>query len=536
MNSDESRFHDLLNEPPFDDSFGKEHHEQLRQRVLEAFDAAQVSRSRPSVRRTFLNWKQIMSRRAPRFAAAALVMAAACVAFIVMFQAKSPVAFASLIDPILKAKTARFNAVLEGKDVPKTAFRTLILEPSRVRQEFPDGQIQIMDMSAGRMLTLKPAEKTATLLILTDLPKEQKPANFFDQLKKGLGAAENDASSKKEPLGQKQIAGHEAIGFRVTNSIAESTIWGDAKTGLPIVVELKLPLMPDAKFTMTDFEFDVELDEALFKTEAPDGYSLDRHDVSTPGEKNLIVTLKLLIDHNEGRFPDTFDMAAILACLTDWTQKNLREPNADIKKKGADFSFSLMPGFTFALTLPAESNVRYAGKGVKYNDATIAVFWYKPAGALNYRVIYGDFSVKEQKAAPESPNAVPVKAGSFGMDMMREMKDKIMKDPPPAPVEPPRPPKEIPSVAPLPPAKQSRVEIRHTSRSAFRSGGNSQIQIAVTSSAPPPPKATAPTGPRNRAVRPLSNSPSSFEAPMNSVDTAETLPRIRSGVAICTRL
>jgi hypothetical protein len=82
-----------------------------------------------------------------------------------------------------------------------------------------------MDVGAGRMLTLKPAEKGAALLILTDMPKDQKPANFFDQLKKGLGAAENDASSKKESLGRKQIAVREAIGFRVTNPSAESTIW-----------------------------------------------------------------------------------------------------------------------------------------------------------------------------------------------------------------------------------------------------------------------------------------------------------------------
>ena len=38
------------------------------------------------------------------------------------------------------------------------------------------------------------------------------------------------------------------------------------------------------------------------------------------------------------------------------------------------------------------------------------------------------------------------------------------------------------------------------------------------------------------ATTPLSNSPSSFNAPTKSVETAETRPRIPFGVAICTRL
>lgn len=33
---------------------------------------------------------------------------------------------------------------------------------------------------------------------------------------------------------------------------------------------------------------------------------------------------------------------------------------------------------------------------------------------------------------------------------------------------------------------------------------------------------------------PDSNSPSSFDAPMNRLDTAETRPRMESGVTICT--
>src|SRR6266404_4589559 len=132
MNSEESHFRDRLNEPPFDGSYREDHREQLRQRVLEAFDASQAELSRPGVRRKFPNWREMMSRPIPRFAAIVLAMVSACVVFSVMFRAQSTVAFEKLIDPILKAKTARFNMVVEAKNLPKQTIRMLVLEPNRL--------------------------------------------------------------------------------------------------------------------------------------------------------------------------------------------------------------------------------------------------------------------------------------------------------------------------------------------------------------------------------------------------------------------
>ena len=101
---------------------------------------------------------------------------------------------------------------------------------------------------------------------------------------------------------------------------AETTIWGDPQTGLPILVELTMAMLPDMKVTMTDFEFDVELDEALFSTDPPDGYSLQEFKVPTPAETDLLAALKLLSDHNAGRFPDTFNHAAIVTLMAGWVQ------------------------------------------------------------------------------------------------------------------------------------------------------------------------------------------------------------------------
>jgi hypothetical protein len=53
----------------------------------------------------------------------------------------------------------------------------------------------------------------------------------------------------------------------------------------------------------------------------------------------------------------------------------------------------------FVVTLPKESNWRYAGNGVKINTPDTPVFWYRPAGSPMYRVIYADLTVKEMAEA-----------------------------------------------------------------------------------------------------------------------------------------
>ena len=66
----------------------------------------------------------------------------------------------------------------------------------------------------ARVMVLTPVLKTAMLFKISDMPKHQQPANFFDQLRTSLRAADNDPLSKREPLGRKQIAGREMVGYR----------------------------------------------------------------------------------------------------------------------------------------------------------------------------------------------------------------------------------------------------------------------------------------------------------------------------------
>src|SRR6185436_1444195 len=73
-------------------------------------------------------------------------------------------------------------------------------------------------------------------------------------------------------------------------------------------------------------------------------------------------------------------------------------------------------------------------------------------------------------------------------------------------------------------------------RSAFRREGKNPIQARTTATVPTPPTTMARDAPNHLAVRPDSNSPSSFDVLMNTIETALTRPRMASGVATWMRV
>jgi hypothetical protein len=49
----------------------------------------------------------------------------------------------------------------------------------------------------------------------------------------------------------------------------------------------------------------------------------------------------------------------------------------------------------FVMLMKPENDWHYAGKGVKLGSANRLIFWWKPDGAKNYRVIYGDLKIRD---------------------------------------------------------------------------------------------------------------------------------------------
>jgi hypothetical protein len=153
---------------------------------------------------------------------------------------------------------------------------------------------------------------------------------------------------------------------------------------------------PGMSGIISDFQFDVELDDSLFNLTPPDGYTRMEIQVDTEevSEQDMIEFLRLWTTWTkDGRFPPTLDPTKLAKAGME------REVEIDMGETSEQERFQhelkMTRGMMFLLKLPAGSNWRYAGEDVKFGDAGTPIFWYRPEGSETYRVIYGDLNVKD---------------------------------------------------------------------------------------------------------------------------------------------
>jgi len=341
--------------------------------------------SRPTI------WRIIMKSRTGKIAAAAVIIVSVVTGIHFLGGSTESVAWADVVRPILTARTVVFN--VEGENVPVT--RVMNMGTQRVRGEVlsPDGktvQAIVIDFDASRMLTLIPNQKRAVLIELKDML--EKPENVLEELRNMVTEIQNDPNVSVEPLGEKEIDGQIAKGFRATGPDGELTVWADPQTALPIRMEQKWRQM---HFVYTDFQFDIELDESLFSMEIPEGYSelpSAELPIESSTEQDLIESLRIWAEVIlDGVFPRDLSTQVYV----DDVKKN-REKFAKLQKEEKlELAMKLGPGFIFFNLLKAENDWHYVGNGVKLGDAESPVCWYRPDGSETYHVIYGDLSVKD---------------------------------------------------------------------------------------------------------------------------------------------
>jgi outer membrane lipoprotein-sorting protein len=345
----------------------------------------------------------IMKSKTTKLAAAAVIIIA--VILVLNFiggPSKSGLVFADVVRPILTARTVVFNVIMgEGENV--TITRAMNMGTQRIRGEVlsADGKtvqvIVIVDYDTSRMLQLIPKQKTAVLIELKDIPETEKPENVLETMRDIITELQNDPNVSIEPLGEKEIDGQIAKGFRATGPDVELTVWADPQTALPIRFEQKWRQM---QFVCTDFQFDIEIDESKFRMDIPEGYTTpEKGELSITGstEQDMIEGLRIYAEIIlDSAFPNEFIGQEYL----DDVKKN-REKFAQMsKKQKLDLALKLQRGYLFIQLLKAENDWHYVGKGVKLGDAESEVCWYRPNGSETYRVIYGDLSVKD--VAPEN--------------------------------------------------------------------------------------------------------------------------------------
>ncbi len=334
-------------------------------------------------------WRIVMNSKAIKLAAAAVIVVAVLLGL--QFAGTSGVTFAQAIQPILNANTAILDIVVgeEKEDAP--VVRDMIIG-SRIRRTISNapGNVSIIDIEAGRILTLDESKREAAHINLKGIPSIP---NYLEHLKTVLVKLQESPNFVTEDLGIRQIDGRDAVGFRMRHPKTEIVLWADAETGLPVRIEQK-----EGQLTVIckNLQFGVSLDESLFNMEVPAGYTEQKMELDLLGstEADFIEGLHVLAEtFNDGLFPDGVSLDEYLKGAGDLKKKMDESTLSDEQK--TEIGTKLSKHLLFLRFFKGEGKWYYRGKGVQLGDAATPIFWYRPKDSATYRVIYGDLRVED---------------------------------------------------------------------------------------------------------------------------------------------
>ena len=346
----------------------------------------------------------IMKSPIAKVAVAAVVVVAVVVGFNVFLGGGTGAAFAQVVEQLHNAQTLVYSLVtMTGQDAMPTVRTDLAFkEPGLLRTSTADGYVTVVEATdAGvKGISIVPPMKEYLEFEFSfaDVPDDSETGPYVSVEKLRALPAKAD-----EALGRKQIDGRTLEGFRVTEGDATTTVWLDPKTGELARAEMEFAHTPGMNMIMTDFQFDVPLDDSLFHLVPPAGYTRMEQefqvDMAEVGERDLIALLRMWSQWTTDKtFPPTLIGTELGKIAMQMGQEG---KFADSDAAGYDPSQQgqiMYRGFVFMGKLPAGS-WRYAGQNVTFGDANTPIFWYRPEGSATYRVVYADLSVLD--VAPE---------------------------------------------------------------------------------------------------------------------------------------
>jgi len=401
MFKDESEFKKIVNRLNIDTEPNPEHRENLRRDMLSVFNEAG---QRPAARIiVFQNLRRkIMKSPLTKIAAAAVIIIAVLIGLNFFSDSISitSVAYAEIVERLHNARTLTYTVETTTpiESMPTMRMEIAFKEPGYMRMSAPGGFVSIVDSIQGKCITILPPRKQFIEMEMSNLQKDpaQQNINVIERLRSLPERAD-------EELGTREMDGRVVQGFRVTEEGLINTVWIDTQTRDLVLVEMEFLNAPGMSGTISDFQFDVELDDSLFNLTPPEGYTRMEIQVDTDevSEQDMIEFLRLWTTWTkDGRFPPTLDPTKLAKFGMEMEKKGEFKKGQTTEEENFQHSLQMTRGMMFLLKLPAESSWRYAGEDVKFGEADKAIFWYKPEGSETYRVIYGDLSVKD--VAPEN--------------------------------------------------------------------------------------------------------------------------------------
>jgi len=358
------------------------------------------------VRRGAIKERIFHMNRIAKIAATLIVVAGAAGLLAWLTVGPGPTAWAAMQDKIRAARTLTCTLTMAQEGKPPMVAKMFFKEGGLIRQEFtkPQRAINIIDIESGKMLVLMPKQKKAIQIDMSALPENMR--NQDEDKDFLLGTLKELVEESETPLGEKEIAGKQAKGYKVEQDGQVFAVWVDADTGDPLQIDIEM-FGGTMSIGFSDFEIDKPLDDGLFSLEVPKGYEvLRKMKLTQATAENMAELLEIWVKANGGRFPDRLTPQQMVTDL----KKAGPAPSEDVA-----FKMGELAAGAFVLLANAERDPRYVGKGVKLGDKDKAVFWFRPAKSETYKVIHGDLSIRDVAEAdlpevPETPDAKDVEA------------------------------------------------------------------------------------------------------------------------------
>jgi hypothetical protein len=376
--------------------------ESAGQRVLLAASQEQTQRPRLGLESGGTAvWRIIMRSGATKFAVAAMIVVAGALGLYMFTGGGATSTYARVVDLLHNAHTLTFSILNQTgvESMPTVRTEIAFQEPGYMRTSTADGFVTILHKAerSAKGLNLIPLQKKYMTFEFTNVPDKPDSGPYVSIEK--LRALPSQAD---EALGQKQIDGRILEGYRVHDIDTTTTVWVNPQTGEPARVEMEFPAAPGMNMVLSDFQFDVPLDDDLFSLEPPAGYEPMGVDLQANmddvGEKDFVDLLRLwsnwTVDHT---FPPTVSGTEIAKIAFQMAREG--KFAGPVAPGYEDNQQQVMyDGMLFIGKLPT-GTWRYAGQNVSFGDPQTPIFWYQPQGASQYRVIYADLSVRA--VAPE---------------------------------------------------------------------------------------------------------------------------------------
>ncbi len=338
--------------------------------------------------------------------AAAIVLALLGLTSLLVPGGGTALAFADVAEALKSVHSAKWNMAMTGVKGPHGTTYTasaigMFLAPSHERLETIGDHgrvvhVLITDSEKGTMLNLDPANKTATISSLAILPPNDASGRIFQNLRKLVVDAQAGGHGNVERLGAQAVDGRLAEAFRIQLGGAHVEIWADPKTLLPVRA---ISGCGDKHGVMTDFQINTNVNESLFGTDVPAGYTARTVQISPSRTFWVALTaaLEMAAENNNGEFPETLrgeqGIDGTMWRAVKGFENKYGKNSPELLAFQTDVTLKLDRAFGVLNALPPDA-WHYAGKGVKLGTPNRPILWAKERNGNGCQVVCADLSVK----------------------------------------------------------------------------------------------------------------------------------------------